>query len=129
MAILVENVAGQPVSLNLGQPQRASTPPCWVNLHFSQVNLKLISKLKQLSSHQFFLQIYWHIIYKEKTLRFSSIYCRVYRLILDAVGFLVISLSLSVSWLRGSDLLSLILRQNFPKNLDNPLFKNFPSKL
>ena len=42
IAILVENVAGQPVSLNLGQPQRASTPPCWVNLHFSPVNIKLM---------------------------------------------------------------------------------------
>ena len=32
IAILVEKVAGHPVSLNLGQPHRASTPPCWVNL-------------------------------------------------------------------------------------------------
>ena len=34
IAILVENVAGQPVSRNLGQPKRASTPPCWVSLNY-----------------------------------------------------------------------------------------------
>ena len=50
IAILVEKVAGQPVSLNLGQPQRASTPPCWVNLVIVVLNVN--------TAH-----LYWDIIF------------------------------------------------------------------
>ena len=38
MAILVEKVAGHPVSLNLGHPHLASTPPCWANLNIKPLN-------------------------------------------------------------------------------------------
>ena len=42
MAILVEKVAEQPVSLNLGQPHLASTPPVWVNLNWPLVTCEIV---------------------------------------------------------------------------------------
>ena len=69
IAILVENVAGQPVSLNLGHPHLASTPPCWVNLHFSQVNLKLIARVGEFlnfSSLDFFSRFIGTLYIKRK---------------------------------------------------------------